>query len=504
MLNSLRLTIIAIGIVLLMGVRAALSDSGPAESAAAKADPDGARKERAAALELATVWQAPPGEALVHHTGGFAKVLCSAVFISGLDPQDAIRNVGGFTAPFEHRDEVVETDIDFEAERVRLTLASGVVRTARRYGSQGCVTHPLDHDGVYFTPSTVVPRGPEPASTPWPMGDVSDGSENEGLDRDKVVQATAAIMQEEAKTLAFVATHRGQIIAEAYGAGVDMHTPLESWSMGKSLTGLLMGVLIQQGAYRLDQPAPIPQWQGDARAAIRITDLMRMSSGLRIATPMEPDPSGGYPDHLYLYTGDNAFEWAATRPQQWLPNQVGRYRNTDPVLANYLIRLAVEGRGEDYHAFPQRALFDKLGIRSLVMETDPHGNFLTQGYELGSARDWARLANLYLSDGVFHGERLLPEGYVDYAFELAPAWVADGQPVYGGAFLWRDLGLPLDLEYGAFAGAGGQFTIIVPSKNLVLVRLGKYTGMEASVAGLAEALPLLVEALPPETSTGGD
>ena len=104
-----------------------------------------------------------------------------------------------------------------------------------------------------------------------------------------------------------------------------------------------------------------------------------MSSGLRFRAPQDPDfdPDQGYPDHLYVYTGSvNSFQWAATRPQQWPPNTVGRYRNSDPVLTNYLIRLGVEGRDEEYLSFPQRALFDKLGIRNMVLETDPYGNFL--------------------------------------------------------------------------------------------------------------------------------
>ena len=131
-----------------------------------------------------------------------------------------------------------------------------------------------------------------------------------------------------------------------------------------------------------------------------------MSSGLRIRAPQDPDydPSGPYPDHLYLYTGTvNAFHYAATRPLQWPPASVGRYRNTDPVLVNYLIRLAAEKRGEEYLSFFQRALFDKLGMRTMVIETDVFGNFLTQGNDYGSARDWARLGNLYLQDGVWNG-----------------------------------------------------------------------------------------------------
>ena len=148
-----------------------------------------------------------------------------------------------------------------------------------------------------------------------------------------------------------------------------------------------------------------------------------MSSGLRIRAPQTPDydPTGPYPDHVYLYTGSiNSFHYAATRPLQWPPNTVGRYRNTDPVLINYLIQLGVEKSGDEYLSFPQRVLFDKLGIRTMVIETDPFGNFLGQGYEVGSGRDWARLADLYLEGGVWNGERILPEGYTTFVSTLTP------------------------------------------------------------------------------------
>jgi CubicO group peptidase (beta-lactamase class C family) len=225
-----------------------------------------------------------------------------------------------------------------------------------------------------------------------------------------------------------------------------------------------------------------------------------MSSGLRIRAPQDPDydPSPGYPDHLYLYTGSvNSFHYAATRPLQWPPNTVGRYRNTDPVLVNYLIRLGVEKRGEEYLSFPQRALFDKIGVRTMVMETDPYGNFLTQGYELASARDWARLGNLYLQDGVWNGERILPVGYAKFVSTLAPAWQADKRPVYGGFFWINGNGaLPVPREAYYMAGAGGQTTLIVPSHDLVVVRLGHYKGSSAGSTGFEKALGLLMEAVP--------
>ena len=206
----------------------------------------------------------------------------------------------------------------------------------------------------------------------------------------------AAFEPQDALTAAYVVTWKGQIIGERYRDGITMHTPLESWSMGKSLTATLLGTLIEDGVYSLDQPAPIPEWQNenDPRKEIRIADILHMSSGLRFRAPRDPDfdPADGYPDHRYVYTGAiNSFEWAAKRPLQWRPNTVGRYRNSDPVLANYLIRLAVEKRGGDYHRFPQRAVFDKLGMRDMVLETDPYGNFLLQGLSSDqhvTGRDW--------------------------------------------------------------------------------------------------------------------
>jgi CubicO group peptidase (beta-lactamase class C family) len=161
------------------------------------------------------------------------------------------------------------------------------------------------------------------------------------------------------------------------------------------------------------------------------------------------------------------------------------------------VRLGVEKRGEDYLSFPRRALFDKLGISTMVLETDPFGNFLTQGYEFASGRDWARLGNLYLQDGVWNGERILPEGWVKFVSTLAPAWAADHRPIYGG-FFWinGDSAMPVPKDAYFMAGAGGQTTLIIPSHDLVVVRLGHYRGADAGEDGFNKALALLMEAVP--------
>ena len=448
---------------------------------------------RAAAAELDTEYEAPPGDPLWHHTAGFAKTLCSAVFVTGLDAAFAAENVGFFSGPHQHRSHVTNIEVDQDERRVRLTLPDGVVRTAKFNGDHGCVTLPIDAEDVFFEPVDIPSTLPDPWTQMWPMGDaVPVAPLAEGVDAAKVAEAVdAAFDPAEGLTAAFVVTHRGRIIGERYGRGIDLHTPLESWSMGKSLTATLMGVLIQQGVYDLWQPAPVPEWQteGDPRQQIRIADILRMSSGVRFRGVADPDldPALGYPDHLYVYTGTvNSFEWAATRPPQWPPNTIGRYRNSDPVLTNYLVRLGVEGRGDDYLSFPQRELFDKIGIRGMVLETDPYGNYLLQGYELAPARDWARLGNLYLQDGVWNGERILPEGYAEFVSTIAPAWEADGRPIYGGFFWINTTGtfpVPRDAYY--MSGAGGQTTLIVPSHDLVVVRQGHYAGAERAAGPCA-------------------
>ena len=460
---------------------------------------------RAKALEINTPYVPPPGDTLEHHAAGLAKVVCSAVFVSGFDPAFAVENLGYFVAPYAERPRLGAPKVDRVARTVQVAMPNGVVRVAKHVGSQGCVALPIGKTDVSFTPVVVKSTLPDARTQPWPMGDmVANEPLAAGIDAAKLHDAVEAAFDPAGMTAAFVVTHKGRIIAERYGENVTHTTPLESWSMGKSLSATLLGILIKQGVYDLWQPAPIPEWQtpGDPRGKIRIADILRMSSGLRIRAPQDPDydANGPYPDHLYLYTGTvDSFKYAASRPLQWPPNTVGRYRNTDPVLANYLIRLGLDNIKRPYHAFPQQALFDKIGVRNMVMDTDPYGNFLTQGYELGAARDWARIANLYLQDGVWNGERLLPEGFVKFVSSLAPAWEADQRPIYGG-FFWLNgestFAVPKDAYY--MSGVGGQTTLIVPSHDLVVVRLGHYKGSGPGGRALRKAVAVLMETIPPK------
>lgn len=455
----------------------------------------------AAPVELPTTWEMPPGDPLEHMTAGLAKVLCSALFITGRDLTSAMEEDGFFVAPKEMRSTITKTVVDEQRKIVYLSMANGVTRTAKLYGDQGCVTLPRGARSVFFTQVPVRPDVPDADRLPWPMGDVVPNTPlPRDIDSTKLIHAiNEAFDPPAALTAAFIVVHRNRIIGERYRAGVDQNTRLPSWSMGKSVIATLMGQLIQEDVYDLWEPAPVEQWQreGDPRREIRIADLLRMSSGLRFVAPQDPDydPAKGYPDHLYTYTGAiDSFRWAVTRPAQWPPNTVGRYRNSDPLVVSWLIKKAVLERQEDYLSWPQRHLFDKLGMRRMLVEPDPYGNFLMQGYDFDTARDWARLAQLYLQDGMWRGERLLPEGFVDFVRTPAPAW---SKPVYGG-FFWlnrtKTFPVPEDAYY--MAGAGGQYAIIIPTHDLIVVRLGHYKGQPEGDKALRRALALLMEAVP--------
>ena len=242
---------------------------------------------RAKSLEIDTPYVPPPGDALDHHTAGFAKIMCSAVFITGLDPDFAAENVGYFTSPYAERAKVGKPVIDRANKAVHITLPNGVKRTAKYLGDQGCVTLPLGKDSLSFKPVRLTRRLPDPSKQPWPMGDVlPKDSRPAGLDEARIKQAVdAAFEPASAMTAAFVVTWKGRVIAERYGPGISVHTPLESWSMGKSLTATLMGILIRQGVYKLLQPAPVPEWQGANDPRARDSDCRYPAHVERAADP---------------------------------------------------------------------------------------------------------------------------------------------------------------------------------------------------------------------------
>ena len=460
---------------------------------------------------------------------GSAKRYCSAIWVSERNRQEALynsvllqdpgtRSGGGRVEQYESG----RLDFDIDNER-RVVTASrdGVSASARHFGDQGCVILRPETDKPLFTPQWVRSTLPDAASTPWPMGDrLPDTPLPSDVDGALLDQAARTFYANDLdRRAAFVVVHRGRIVKEEYGSGAHQHMQLESWSMGKSMTATFIGRLIEMGRLELWQPAPVAEWQitpDDPRSEIRIADLLRMSSGLRFsgggstAEQMAASYIPGFPDHGLGYSAPiDIFRLSASRDAEHPPNTVGRYRNSDPWTLGYIVRGTVENElGEEYLTWPQRAVFDKIGIRRFVMETDIYGNFILTGYNYGTARDWARLGLLYLQRGMWNGERLLPEEFVDFVQTPAPAW---DSPTYGGLFRLNTADetgrgqriptLPPD-TYNA-SGAGGQKTYIIPSRDLVIVVMSHGAGADLAPDRRVrefEALGLAVKAVDPSWS----
>ncbi len=450
----------------------------------------------AAALLAGQAIPGPRGTHTENGLAGFAKILCSGVFVSGRAPEDVVKGSAYFFMPQAEQDRV-KWEVDRPARLARASLGP-TTREARLHGDQGCIIENPEKPGIQFTPVPVRTRLPEAGTQPWPMGDKPDTAPaTANVDRAKMTAAAdAAFADPAAMTAAFLVVHKGRIVAERYAPGITRDTQLESWSMGKSLAATLFALLVKDGTYTLEQPAPVPLWRapGDPRWTIRNIDLLRMSAGLKFLGNQEPGSDQTYPDHYYIYTGGiDAFEYSITRPQEYPPNTDGRYRNSDPLTITYLSKLAVTKRGENFLTWPQRALFDRIGIRRQVLETDPYGNFLITGYDYGTARNWARLGLLYLQDGMWQGQRLLPEGWTTFVSTPEPAWK---RPEYGG-FFWLNRintwNLPPETYFAA--GAGGQNTWIVPSRDLVIVRMGHMRGQGPARRATNTALGLVMEAI---------
>jgi CubicO group peptidase (beta-lactamase class C family) len=450
-----------------------------------------------------------------------AKTLCSAVFVSGRDPNEAIQHsclwslkaqllpaalqrrarwsvdraarrvdvtialtpeaVDDLIA--EHRAAHPGFEADWEAERARLVRLGSVARAAQFTGGQGSMILPRDgQQRLHFQPHPV-PHGPA-SSSGWPGGEDPKDDADGGRARDAIARTLASCFADnDACHAAALGVHRGRIVGERYRAGITADTPLESWSMGKSTMGTLIGMLIGQGALQLDARAPIAAWdrEGDPRRAITLRHLLNMSSGLRCTGQDDPREAWRYgiPEHFLPYAESlNVAEWATERPLEFPPATVGRYRNCDPLSLAKIFRDTVTRLGGDPLTWPQTELFDRIGMDGFVLETDRWGHFIISGFDYGTARDWARLGLLYLRDGVWEGQRVLPEGWVQFATAPAPGWKNREY----GAQIWLnsigELALPADTFY--FAGGGGQYVMVCPSLDLIVVRMGHTRGWEGA------------------------
>jgi CubicO group peptidase (beta-lactamase class C family) len=455
---------------LLLGLVAELSAQAP-ESAAGLQDPT-------LADSLAS-WYALGINA--HH-------LCAGLWVVGRDlersPEEVLeQDVARFPA-FRWRD-AFSYEVD-EASREVTVRADGVGdRTAEYNGDQGCAILPAGAEDVYFEPVEVSSDLPDPADQDWPTGDRNAAGEFPDVDREALEAALDRAFDDEAldpdqNTRGLVVVYRGRILAERYAPGWGPHTPQLSWSMGKSLASALTGVMVERGFYDLDDPAPVEAWRGprDPRREIRIRDLLRMSSGLDFDN-FGLDPDASYTaanEHFRIYfDAVDAHAHAVHQPLRLEPGSTFRYRNSDPLSLMHVAREALEREGESWLAFPRRHLFDRIGMRDAVLETDAWGGFVITGYDFASVRDWARFGLLHLNDGVWEGERILPEGWIEFATTPAPGDPSEG---YGGLFWLNRAGALESAPRDAYFAAGyvGRRTLIIPSREMVVVRLGPSAG----------------------------
>lgn len=267
--------------------------------------------------------------------------------------------------------------------------------------------------------------------------------------------------------------HDGHVVYERYAPGIDGETALPGWPVTKSVTNALVGILVGRRLLALQGPVPIPEWNraGDPRASITLGHLLQMSSGLAFDQGMTSPRSDVM--RMLLGVGDSAM-LPIQKDLTAAPGTDWRYSSG---TTNILARVIRNVLPDDAHhlQFPQRALFNRVGMSSAVLETDASGTFVGSSYMYATARDWARFGTLYLQDGVWNGERVLPAGWVEYSTTPAPA---DLDKRYGAHFWlqipdeYRGSNQPLPVGTYHAVGHEGQFVTIVPNRRVVIVRLG--------------------------------
>jgi CubicO group peptidase (beta-lactamase class C family) len=406
-----------------------------------------------------------------------AKQLCSAIFVVGRTPEEAMALGDVIRWELLRPDwwdwDEIDTQVDLKRQRVTLGRYPAPTRSAVFNGRQGCTMLAAGEDEVFFEPVEATPKLPPADETPWPMGDRTDGQKIRGINRAAVEAVLDAAYQDndpERGERGWVVLHEGVIVAERYGSGYDMHTRNLSFSAGKSVQSTLVGILVHDGHLDVNDAAPISEWEApDARSLITIKNLLQMASGLGcdnfgLTHPLHFTPQNhhsiGYND------GINAFQASVAPPLRFVPGTVNRYRNCDMLAVGGIVRKVVEKEYDvDYLAFPQRALFDRIGVRNFIAEPDPYGNFLFNGHDYVTTRDWARFGLLYQQDGVFNGERILAEGWADFVSTPSAA-----NPGYG-AFFWlatEEHKRPRDAYWAS--GAEGQQIVVLPSHGVVIAR----------------------------------
>lgn len=398
----------------------------------------------------------------------------SGIFTAGRTPKEIDKDIGGTSPVFDSLLSKMKADVDKKNKTVSVKyLPDMPPRIAVWRPVLGATQLPI---GATMDAAKYVPRlakniiPPNDDRKAWPQGDRNAFAELPAKKQkavDAVVEKAFDKETYKGNTWGIIVIKDGKIVSERYDKerGFDMHTSHRTNSAAKSFAVTVVGAAVRKKLLDIYKPAPIPEWKapGDPRARITINDLLHMCSGLYTE-------AAGNPQQELYFGGAAAAERSARNIIDSMPGKRWVYAGSDTILSIHALR-AVIGNDKRFHAFPFKEVFWKIGMTKTVTETDWNGDFLMSGDAWSTARDFARLALLYMNDGVWNGERIIPRGWAEYVATPAPDQpkLPDGSG-YGAQF-WL-FGPKQGLPEGVYTpgGARGQFAMIIPSKNVIVVR----------------------------------
>ncbi|MCR5710300.1 MAG: beta-lactamase family protein [Bacteroidales bacterium] len=388
-------------------------------------------------------------------TGYAAKNLASDVFVSGRNPED----VESLDLNFSFI-KFTRNKVDFENRTVTSRFlwrkATAVYREG--FGVTLLRGKQSQRDALLQTayPLSLEEGGPAP---------LAPGDSALAARLAPIAEAMVDRQAYNGTPFAFVVMHSGGVVAERYREGITPQTQLLSWSMGKSFTNALIGIMSGDGMVDIDAPLDIPEWQGDGRRAITLRDLMQMQSGLQ----WNEDYGNRSDVNLMLHRETDMGLYALSKPLEYEPGTHWYYSSGSTNIVMRYLRGKFASDAE-FLGYLRERLFAPLGIRNPRFEPDMSGTPVGSSYLYVTARDYARFGQMFLDDGCVDGVRILPEGWVD--FTVTPASASDNEY---GAFFWLNRNhyypdAPEDLF--SCQGHDGQMIFMIPSKDLVLVILG--------------------------------
>lgn len=395
-------------------------------------------------------------------TGYPAKYLCSAVFITHRDQAEVEKLDLNFSFV-----KYVTNHVNVQDSSVTSTFLWGKSKAIFRKGFGSTLIRGLDESALRNIKFPPVNNTFKADTTAWPAGNLMPDSIPR-IDTVELARITQKLIQEDGyngHAFAFMVVHQGIPMVEAYQPQFNSKTRFQSWSMAKSITNALVGLMVKDGEMDIMQPVHLAEWQNDDRKQITIHDLMQMQSGLQ----WNEDYGNRSDVTMMLYHEADFARYAYSRNLEFPVGQKWYYSSGSTNIISFLLRKEINDDAA-YYGYAKTHLFDKIGMASAIFEVDASGTQVGSSYVYATARDFARFGLLYLQDGMFNGERILPEGWVKYT--VTPGSANKGE--YGALF-WLNKAkhypsAPEDMF--SCSGHEGQRIFIIPSRELVVVVLG--------------------------------